>query len=179
MAWPWVMIGRNDDDGSAARRAPAPPPPAEAFAFGVPANPDAADMPVNLAVEFAVTAGGTVTGIDWTTPLGTPGVLPIVSLWNEDTASLMASRVVAVVTPGVVQRVLFAAPVAVVAGVNYQAQVWTDRLTATNSYPSWPVVTAHMATATTNPGRFLYAAGPALATNTNLTCYFVSPVGVF
>lgn len=179
MAWPWLFGSPADDDDAGVSAAPAPPIVTESFAFGAPAVTDAVDAQVNLAVEFAVLAPGSVVGIDWTTPLGAPGVVPVVSLWNEDTATQLGSRTVPVISPGTVQRIMFAAAVAVVPGVNYQAQVWTDRYTATNMYPSWPVTTTHMRTATVNPGRFLYAGAPALATNTNTSCYFVSPVAAF
>lgn len=173
------MFSRDGDDDPAAPAAPAPPVVSESFAYGPPALPDVSDAAVNLGVEWAVAGAGTVIGIDWTTPLSGPGVVPVVALWNEDTATQLASQVVPVVMPGVVQRVLFAVPALVVPGVNYLAQVWTDQYTAFNAYPSWPVATANMHTATTNPGRFLYAGAPAMATHDNTSCYFVSPVVVF
>lgn len=175
----WWMTQDRDDDGDQAVPAPAPPVVTESFAFGAPVVADAADAPVNLGTLFAVTVAGSVVGIDWHTPLVAPGVAPAVALWNADTVTLLGSALVGPVVVGTVQRTLFAVAAAVVPGVNYVAQIWTDRYTATLSYPSWPVTTVSMHTGTTNPGRLLYGAAPAYAPNTTDSCYFVGPVGVF
>ncbi len=175
---PWLRPPDDDGDDLAAVL-PAPPPPVrETFAFGAPATPDAPDAAVNLATLFAVTAAGLVVGIAWQTPTVAPGVVPVVQLWNKDTATLLAQQTVGAVVPGTVQQVLFAAPAAVVPGVNYHAQVWTDRYAFTAGY-GWPVATANMHSAAVNPAAFLYDPAPQLAIHDNGNCYFVGPIGQF
>lgn len=151
----------------------------EIFAFPTPP-----DLPNNddgafavLGTAFTPSADGEWVGNQVFTSTSAPSELTTLA-FNENTGTeLGRSSTLLSVPAGQQVQVMFTAPVAVVAGINYLAVYRAPKYAATSGGGmSWPYTTARLVSFTTNPSRWGYGALGFFPTNSSSAGYQVSPI---